>query len=338
MKNLSVWQTIRLVLTVWLLCVASIFPSQTRVAAEDFRITAYVVANTVHDEMDFSHFSQVTDFILFGVATFNEDGEVILTEDAAEKISILRNEIDKYENKRFYLSMLGPGSQTDSSDWNEQMADQAQRHTNAFASGKLEKNILTVLGQYGFDGVFFDYEYPLEEQAWDAYNNFIVSLDECLTDAYRIGIAVGAWNLGQNKQAQKATDLVVLMSYDTWAEDGTHAPVDHAINDLKTCRFAGYDMAKVDLGLPFYGRPTNHDAYWYAYKDYCDRMDENGLVTDTGNTELVFSFNTCEVIKEKTALARKVNAGGVMVWHYACDTPSGSGNSLFDAAAEALAE
>ena len=36
------------------------------------------------------------------------------------------------------------------------------------------------------------------------------------------------------------------------------------------------------------------------------------------------------LIKEKTQLAIASGLGGVMVWHYGCDTPSGSGNSLFD--------
>ncbi len=313
-------------------CISTaILPNQTPVEPKDFRITAYIRDYDIHESIDTSHFSQVTDFIIFGIATFDEDGNVHLTEGGEEKILLLKSKLSGYESKNIHLSILGPGSQSSSSDWNEQMADQAQRHSNAFKSGVLENNIKSVLDKYQLDGIFFDYEYPIEDVYWDAYNEFIVSLDGKLGDNYQIGLAVAGWDLGQDKQARNATDIIVLMSYDLWDKKGNHATYNHALEDIIRCRFDGYDMSKIDLGLPFYARPTTKEGYWYPYNNYADFIDENGIYVDSGNTGLTFSFNTQSLIKEKTQLAIDSGLGGVMVWHYGCDTPSGSGNSLFDA-------
>lgn len=314
------------------LCINSLlFPEPTEVKPENFRVTAYMVDYSVNENMDFSHFDVVTDFILFGCATFNEDGDVVLNDNIEEKVNILKNEIEKYDNKNLYLSILGPGNQSSSSDWYEQMDDMAKRHTNAFESGNLENNIKSVLEKYNFDGIFFDYEYPIKKRHWIAFDKFILSLDEVLTDSYKIGITVAAWDLGQSRKAQKVTDFIAVMSYDLWDENGNHATIEQAKDDIAACRKAGYDMAKLDLGLPFYARPTTRDAYWYDYKSYSGNIDKNGLYIDKGNTELIFSFNTPDIIKKKTEYAIANNLGGVMIWHYDCDTVSGSGNSLFDA-------
>ena len=65
----------------------------------------------------------------------------------------------------------------DSDDWNKRMDDVGKRHNKAFESGNLENNIKAVLDKYGFDGIFFDYEYPIKSKYWKAFSNFIVSLD-----------------------------------------------------------------------------------------------------------------------------------------------------------------
>lgn len=309
--------------------------ADAEVNPKDFRVTAYVVCNEDVDinSFDVTHAKQITDFIIFGCATFDEQGNLNMGKQTQQWVDKLRSVCNP--DARIHLNVLGPGSQTTSSDWNEQMADLSQRHTNAFKSGVLEENIKSALEQYKFDGVFFDYEYPLEKKPWKAFNKFIVSLNKCLGDDYKIGMALAAWNLGQNARARGATDFITLMSYDLWDENGNHATLEIAKNNILSAREAGYDMSKVDLGLPFYARPTDHGAYWYDYKGYYDNLDENGLFVDEGNTGLTFSFNTADVIKEKTDLAIEEGMGGVMIWHYACDVPADNDQSLFNAISEA---
>lgn len=299
----------------------------TPVKAQDFRITAYVVSSSIDENFDFSHFDQLTDIILFGNANFDESGNVILTDKFESDLNAVREHMT---NQNLYLNILGPSSQSESDDWAEQMHDLADRHTNAFKSGNLENSIKSVLDEYGFDGVVFDYEFPLRSKDWKAYDKFIVSLDSVLGEDYKIGMSMVGWNLKQSDEAKNATDFFEVMSYDLWDDKGYHATLDIAEDDISKFVKNGYDKATLDLGVPFYARPTTQEAYWYDYKAYYDKLSEDGLYNDS-ETNLMFSFNTYNVIEEKTQFAVDNGVGGMMVWHYGCDLPADNEKSLFNA-------
>lgn len=303
----------------------------TPVKPEDFRVTAYIVANRIDEGFDASNLDRVTDIILIGNATFDEQGNITLTGSFENELNTLR---EAMKDQNLYLNILGPSSQIDSDDWNDQMHDLADRHTKAFESGILEDSIKTVLKKYGFDGVVFDYEFPLRSKDWKAFDKFIISLDGVLGDEYKIGMSMVGWNLKQSEKAKEATDFFEVMSYDLWDDNGNHATVDIAKDDIELFEKKGYDKAKLDLGVPFYARPTTKEAYWYDYKSYYDKLDENGLFKDD-ETGLTFSFNTYDVIKEKTEYALSSGIGGMMVWHYSCDVPADNAKSLFGAMDEA---
>lgn len=305
------------------------------VDVKDFRVTAYVTADSVQnlDAFKSGHIDEVTDIIYIGASDFDENGEIILKDTFATGLKNLRTIIGD-RDVNLYCSITGPGSTSDSDDWYEQMASQAEHHKVAFESGNLEKNILDFVKENDFDGIYFDYEYCIKNKYWKDYNKFIVSLDEVLGDDYKIGMALSGWDLGQNKAAREATDFVELMSYDLWEDDGTHASMELAKSDIKAAKKAGYDLSKIDLGLPFYARPTDHGGYWYDYCGWYDKIDEKGFVDDE-ETGLTFSFNTYDVIKEKTSYAMEQGCGGVMIWHWACDTEYGNEKSLFKAIDEA---
>lgn len=301
------------------------------VEKEDFRVTAYLVGDRFLDptEIDYSHFSQVTDFIFMSVVNFDENGNIIKTEN----FDTAYNNIKPYlpEEANFYVNILGPKSTLETDDWNEKMEDQGRLHNQAFESGRLQGEIKSLLEQYDFDGVYFDYEYPVSRSNWKVFNNFIVSLDEYLGDDYKIGMALSDWDLKQSDEAMAATDFIEIMSYDNWDKDGNHSTYESAQNSVEALLKKGYDRSKLSLGLPFYARPTTQDEYWYDYKTYCDGIDENGLYTDTDDTGLTFSFNTYDLIKQKTEFAVNSGLGGVMVWHYSCDAPADNPKSLFNA-------
>lgn len=299
----------------------------TQVDPADFRVTAYVVADGLDDTFDPSNLDRVTDIILFGNATYSEDGTVTLSENFDSQLNLLKSYL---KGQNLYLNILGPGSKTDSDDWTEQMHDLADRNTAAFESGKLENEIKTVLDKYDFDGVFFDYEFPLRNKDWKAFDKFIIGLDYFLGDDYLIGMSMVGWNLKQSKEAMESTDMFEVMSYDLWDDDGNHATTQIAKDDIEKFVKKGYDKAKLDLGVPFYARPTTEEAYWYDYKSYYDKMSDNGLYEDA-ETGLTFSFNTYDVIKEKTLYALENGLGGMMIWHYSCDVPADNEKSLFGA-------
>ena len=299
--------------------------------AKDFRITAYAVGSNFVDasRIDPSHFADITDVILIGVSNFNTEGEITFDGNFEKILGNIR-EAMKDSDANLYLNIIGPGYKTSSTDWNEQMYDQSDRHNLAFQSGKLENNIKDVLVKYDFDGVFFDYEYPLRKKDWKVFDSFLISLDKCLGDDFKIGCAISAWLTKQSRKSIKVTDLVEVMAYDIWDKDGTHASLKGAKQCIRQMLLEGYKKEQLDLGVPFYARPVTQEAYWYGYNGYYTKLDEKGFCVDDA-TGLTFSFNTYDMVYEKTQWAIRRGLGGVMVWHYSCDIPKDNELSLFNA-------
>lgn len=304
---------------------------------DSFRVTSYVVADYVQD-INILHsedFDIITDVIVFGTATFDNEGNVTVKEQSLEKaLSNLRQVIGE-RDIHMTLNILGPGGQTDSAVWEDQMEAQSDEHNKAFASGILEDNIIAVLDKYDLDGVHFDYEHPLSMKAWNKFNKFLVSMGKKLGER-TLGVALCEWNLKLSNQALKYVDTVEVMLYDIYDAEGKHSTTETVKENSKNIGLSGIPYEKVNIGLPFYARPTDHGAYWYSYNGYADVID-NGWYTDE-NIGKTFWFNTPDVIAEKTEFAIKGGYGGVMIWHYTCDFPSSKEASLLGSIGRVVAE
>ena len=296
----------------------------------EFEVVSYAVASNIQapESLHAEDFDIITSVILFGCATFDTEGQVQLDKELLETaLANLRNAIGERDVK-IALNLLGPGP-SEYTDWNDQMKKLAALHSEAFKSGKLEGNIKAVLEEYDFEGVHFDYEYPIQKKAWRVFNQFLVSLNETLP-LHSIGIAVSAWDVGISKKAVEAVDSIELMLYDHYDEEGRHSTYETAVGAAEDFMKKNIPLGKVHFGLPFYARPTDSGAYWYGYNGYCDKLDENGFYYDEG-IDKTFWFNTPDVIEAKTQYALDNGFGGVMVWHYSCDLPSSDANSLLGA-------
>lgn len=299
--------------------------------AEKFRVTAYVVSTYVYDEGKIhpEDFDIVTDTILFGCARFDSEGNINYDQDTLEtSLANLRKAIGN-RDVSISINLLGPSGHTDSQVWEDQMEAQSEEHNKAFTSGVLEDNIIAFLDKYGFDGVHFDYEYPLSNKAWKHFNKFLVSLDKKL-GSYTLGVAGSDWNMKFSTEAIEAIDTLELMLYDMSDENGRHSTYE----DMKKLAFKtglhAFPFDKINIGLPFYARPADMSAYWYDYSNYYDKLDENGWY-HCDNIGKDFWFNTPDVIEKKTDFAINNGFGGVMIWHYSCDVPSSSEGSLLRA-------
>lgn len=300
--------------------------------ADDFKVTTYIRGDYAQspDSICAEDFDIVTDVIVFECASFDNMGNVnVETEKLETVLKNLHNAIGD-RDVSITLNLLGPGGHTDSDVWEDQMEAQSDEHNKAFKSGVLGKNIIAVLDKYNFDGVHFDYEYPLSIKAWYHYNKFLVSLDKELGDKYTLGVAASAWNLKYSSKAIEVIDTFEIMSYDFLDENGKHATYEDTVSYLKDVGLHGIPLEKANIGLPFYARPTDLSSYWYGYNGCYNEIDENGWYhcPDTGKD---FWFNTPSVIKEKTDYAINYGYGGVMVWHYNCDLPSTHEDSLLRA-------
>ena len=293
----------------------------TQEKAENFRVVSYLVVfdDASIDAIDPSHFRNLTDVIIFGgYAGMHGDGTVTVSDKLAGVVERLKA-LDESGKLRWHLNfdIVSDG-------------DQKMTMREDFRGRELARSIREVLEQYDLDGAFFDYEFP---QEWDAkldFSLFLMNLDSILKDDYLIGAALQPWCARFLPGAIAAIDMVELMCYDNWDDEGFHSTMELAKQDVKNMVKLGYKLNRIDLGLPFYARPTTKEAVWYDYRAYWDKLDENGLAADT-QRGLTASFNTPELIFEKTQWAIETGLGGVMIWHYACDVPAENNASLFNA-------
>lgn len=304
---------------------------------EDFKVTTYLRGDNVYSAADLNSedFDIVTDLIIFECATFNSKGEVEYDEAKMERVMSAVRSVIGSRDIHVTLNLLGPHGITDSTVWDDQMKAQSEEHNKAFKSGVLEENIKEVLDKYDFDGVHFDYEYPITDDAWYYFNSFLVSLRNSLGDDYTIGVAAGTWNVFFTLGAIAAVDTFELMTYDYVDGSGKHATYEDTVAQIEQLKNKGVPAKKINIGLPFYSRPTDLSAYWYGYNTCYNEIDEDGWY-HCNDINKDFWFNTPEVISQKTQYAIDNGYGGVMIWHYSCDLPSSHEGSLLRAVGETV--
>ena len=297
----------------------------------EFKVTAYMRGEYIQDpnSLHAEDFDIVTDVILFECASFDSCGNI--NYDEAKLETALTNIRNAAGNRDIHLTvnLLGPWGNTDSEVWEDQMEAQSDEHNKAFTSGVFEDNIVAFLDKYDFDGVHFDYEYPISLKAWHYYNSFLVSLNKKLGD-YTLGVAGNDWNIKFSNAAIDAIDTFEVMTYDFIDDEGRHSTYEGTVELIEKIALKGMPPEKVNVGLPFYSRPTDMSTYWYGYNGCYEGIDENGWY-HCDDIDKDFWFNTPDVIAKKTEYAIKNGFGGVMVWHYNCDLPSSSEGSLLGA-------
>lgn len=304
---------------------------------DDFRVTTYAVADYIQDKSSLhsEDFDVITNVILFGTAVFDRNGNVSVNKESLD--TALKNLRDVIADREITvtINILGPQEYGGYTDYYDQMDYQASLHSEAFSSGILEDNIVKLITEYDLDGVHFDYEYPISKAAWKDFNSFLVSLKSKMPEGKILGVAVSDWDMGLDTKAMESVDHIELMLYDNYDGEGRHSPVNVCTDTARKTALKGLPMEKVDFGLPFYARPTDHGAYWYSYNGYYDKLDGNGFFYDEA-IDKSFWFNTPEKIAEKTEFARENGFGGVMIWHYTCDLPVTHPDSLLRAIYEAI--
>lgn len=306
--------------------------------AESFRVTTYIRGDAIMywgGELYEEDFDIITDAIIFECATFNNKGEVEYDKEKLETVlSKVRTAIGD-RDVHLTVNLIGPGCVIESDVYEEQMESQSDEHNKAFESGVLEENIIALLEKYDLDGVHFDYEYPLTLKAWRYYNKFLASLGKALGDNYTLGVACSTWNARFSNAAVKVIDTYELMSYDYNDENGRHATYEDTVRDVQKFSLKGISAEKINIGIPFYSRPTDMSGYWYGYNGCYSKLSDDGWYhcNETGKD---FWFNTPDVIAQKTEYALNYGYGGVMIWHYNCDLPSSDEASLLRAIGETV--
>ncbi len=304
--------------------------------AKNLRVTSYLVATGVTEETDFSGLDAVTDLIVFGMAKYDakgniyfvgSDGNETAEENYAAMLEIVKQAVgDRDINLICDIAMPYNDNHV---DINSMMSDENVDNLTA--------NIAAFIEKYDFDGFDMDYEYPEKKSEWKLYNNFIRKLDKAIPDKI-ISLAIAPWSLKFDDDVIEIVDRVEVMLYDMFTAHGYHSIFPVTANGIRKTIKSGFPADKIDLGVPFYSRPTNKLAYWGGYNSFEGQLDRytnliryNGF-DHSGNPMTAPQYiNSVQMISDKTAFAVDAGLGGIMVWHLSCDLPYENELSLFRA-------
>lgn len=316
-------------------------------AAKEFRVNTYLTLDAIVIDESTGEFEPgglqaCTDIILFGSVQLNADGSVkVLRDDYAIKVNALKAALAKIEAEQsrkinVVVDILMPAE-----------APGAAHRPNALKamSDNLDtsvKNVKDFIQLYNFDGIDIDYEYPSNGKEWKAYNDYLRALDKAVPNMI-ISIATQAWATKFDKDVLDIIDRYEVMAYDMNESDGYHSTFQKTFEQAQGFIDKGIPMSKIDLGLPFYSRPTNMHEYWGNYGDAVDQLgqftnlldnnisDHQGMPLSSPNY-----YNSYGMIQDKTIYAYDMGIGGLMVFRYACDADYSHKYSLFRAIDEAI--
>lgn len=186
---------------------------------------------------------------------------------------------------------------------------------------KLVESIISVVEDYGFDGVELDWEYPNSASAKN-YEALILELSAELKKYGKNLTAAlnGAWSQTEGPEVSKyvsdacldAFEFISVMSYDMNNEQ--HSPFWFANTSIDYWLHRGVSADKIVLGMPLYARPT-----FMQYRHLVEK-DKSFAYTNFAEVDGKAShYNGLPTLCKKTVLAAK-KAGGVMLFDVNEDT------------------
>ncbi len=357
-------------------CTSCKFSGKNKEEKQNFRIIGYVAG---YRDFDFSkieakkltHINFAFANVIDGKVQFDPspiDGKVLSEKDiiALSKLKITNPDLKILVSVGGWL-------------WSGRFSDAAltEDSREVFA-----RSAAVFVERYKLDGLDIDWEYPNQTGAGNVYReddieNFTLLLKACRekldhlaqknnkTEGYLLTIATGAdsayiknTRLGE---AQKYLDFINIMTYDFYnglhKKTGHHAnlspsPLDPGGNNIKNLVqmhiTAGVPAAKLNIGIPFYGRkwegvnPEQNGLYQLATttgqiiyyrtikkeifnnEKYIRYWDKNAELPYLWNpTDSIFiSYEDERSIALKMEFIKKNGLGGAMFWEYT-DNPGG---------------
>ncbi len=332
---------------------------------EDFRVTAYVVSQYTYKKSSIQkeHFKAITHVNLISTVFFTPEGEIYFTDYVIDGVLVEGKTIFEtslanvreavQEGTTIVATLLGQ-------DKNGSGLDQITIHNTAFTTYKdnFVANALAFKEKYGLDGLSFDYEYPETIEQYATMFDVCRTLKEKMSPGSLMTVALGTWAVYKplifDKELLECVDWVESMNYDEMREDphNYHSTFSTSCYDffenIKLFNEAFglnnkgtyVDVKDINLGLPFYSRPTDGRGYWGNYVDVAESLGKytNVKYDEYYQGELLppTYYNSYQMIYDKVCYCIDQGVGGVMVWHYSCDASWDSGLSLWRAIYEAV--
>ncbi len=197
----------------------------------------------------------------------------------------------------------------------------------AFAASASGRNTfvnacISLVNTYNLDGIDIDWEYPDPGQS---AINCQMLMTQLGTELHNRGklltmAVIGNGNTGEgvNSTVLSIIDGLNIMAYD--ANDYQHSTYDYALSCLNYWgNTRGCAKSKINLGVPFYGRPS-----WESYAALVNRGADPNADLFAG-----IGYNGIPTIKRKAQYVKSQGYGGIMIWELSQDLSNQ--NSLLSA-------
>lgn len=307
---------------------------EKRTSKNDFRVTSYITPPSLvsYDEdtkiatskfdpetgmagtVDARCFQTVTDVQLIAYGRFNGDGTVALDGYSELSLQVLREmiawcqtEYNTTHHVNILLTIFPPFEKEGAS-----MANMLR--TSMDNSVKCATD---VINETGADGIDFDWEYPRSAEEYRLYSEFIVKLKAELNKTGKLlSLAMSAWGINFSKEAIEAIDQVQIMAYDLFDHNGNNCSYAGAAeSNIQYLLDKGFKLEQLNLGIAYYGRPSNGAGQWFNYNDPSFKQDEY-IMYDRG-----VWFNTPTEVRDRTVYSILRGLGGVMTFAQDEDLP-----------------
>jgi GH18 family chitinase len=185
---------------------------------------------------------------------------------------------------------------------------------NAGSRTTFVNSVMSVINQFGLDGVDIDWEYPDPGTSGNNFTALMGQLSSTLHGQGKLLTAAVVSGGGTANGVQPAVfgyvDWLNIMAYDGGSP---HAGYDWSIQSANGWKARGLPANKTVLGVPFYSRPG-----YLTYSQIVAMNPANANV-DCINSGGQQCYNGIPTIKRKTQWAM-ANGGGIMNWELSQDT------------------
>ncbi len=213
-----------------------------------------------------------------------------------------------------------------------------------FLQSKISRNasaqlVVNYMKEIGADGLNMDIEYPNTKAEQAGQLAYYSELRRLLGNKPHISVDVGpaGWMSAPNGHIPKyfASNGKIqwygLMSYGAGYANSIPFMKQFVNEYVKK----GVPKNRIVVGLPFYGKTQKQGAL--CYNRLATKLQANDLTSDTVTyRDEPFAVNSVKTIENKVKWAKQYGLGGVMVWHWTCDSDISSPQSLTQGIANGL--
>jgi chitinase len=293
MKRLASFLTLCLFSLSWTSCTPMQPPATSSPTPEErsFRIVAYATDAIITELIPYPQLTHINYSFLIP----NPDGTFAPLNNSWKLKTIVENA--HKQNVKVSIAVGGWG-------WDAQFEEMC---ANPAARTAFVKNLVDVVNGYQLDGVDIDWEYPDPGPSSQNFLALMQELRNALPDKL-ISTATISYGddtgLGIPNEVFDLVDYVNVMTYD----GQIHGSLAEFEEGLKYWNERGVPKEKINIGVPFYSRPSEVTFANLVKED--PATAQLNSFDYLGSTE---NYNGIPAVKRKTEIAMQ-KAGGIMFW------------------------